>query len=53
MSQQDATAVAITGGTMAAVTVGGKVIGNNSEGSRTITTTAAVGGAAGDVWYRY
>ena len=53
MSSQDATAVAITGGTVAGVTVGGATIGTNSTANKTLSTVAASGGSNGDIWYRF
>ena len=57
MSTQNAGAVAITGGTLASVTitsatVNGNSVGSNSVGARTISTSAPSGGSNGDVWYR-
>jgi hypothetical protein len=53
MSTQNATAVAITGGTIAGTTINGNVVGTNSVGARTISTSAPAGGSNGDIWYRY
>ena len=53
MSSQNATAVAITGGTISGVTVGGSTIGTNSTGNKTVSTAAPTGGSDGDIWYRY
>lgn len=52
MSVQDATAVAITGGTLFGVTVGGVTIGTNASGTRTVSTGTPTGGTDGDIWYR-
>ena len=53
MSTQNATAVAITGGTIAGTTINGNVVGTNSVGARTISTSAPAGGSNGVIWYRY
>jgi hypothetical protein len=53
MSSQNASAVAITGGTVTGTTVNGNVVGSNSTGAKTISTSAPTGGSSGDVWYRY
>jgi len=53
MSTQNATTVAITGGTVSGVIVGGSTIGTNCTGNKTISISGAVGGSSGDVWYRY
>jgi hypothetical protein len=53
MSTQNATAVAITGGTIAGTTINGNVVGTNSVGARTISTSTPTGGSNGDIWYRY
>ena len=53
MSTQNATAVAITGGTIAGTTINGNVVGTNSVGARTISTSEPAGGSNGDIWYRY
>ena len=52
MSTQNASAVAITGGTITGTTVNGNVVGSNSVGARTISTSAPAGGSNGDIWYR-
>lgn len=53
LSTQDADAVAITGGTIINTTINGNVVGTNSTGNRTISTSTPSGGADGDVWYQY
>jgi hypothetical protein len=53
MSTQNASAVAITGGTMAGTTVNGNAVGSNSTGAKTVSTSAPAGGANGDIHYRY
>ena len=53
MSQQDADAVAITGGTIADTTVNGHVVGSNATNDKYIDTVAPSGGSDGDIWYRY
>jgi hypothetical protein len=55
MATQDATAVAITGGTISGVTgsINGVTLGSNGSGTKTISTSAPTGGSDGDVWYRY
>lgn len=50
MSQQNANNVAITGGTINALTV--TSMGTNSYGTRTISTSAPSGGSNGDIWYQ-
>ena len=62
MSSQNASAVAITGGTIAGVaisgatitssTVGGLTLGTNGTGAKTISTSAPTGGSDGDIWYQ-
>ena len=57
MSTQNASAVAITGGTIAGVaisssTVGGLTLGTNGTGTKTISTSAPTGGSDGDIWYQ-
>lgn len=60
MSTQNASAVAITGGTIAGTTItGGTInaltttsIGTNSYGTRTVSTSSPTGGSNGDVWYK-
>lgn len=51
MSTQDANAVAITGGTINSQSV--TLMGSNTRGNRTISTTTPTGGADGDIWYQY
>ncbi len=52
MSTQNASAVAITGGTLAGVTIDGNSIGTNATGAKTISSSAPSGGSDGDVWYQ-
>lgn len=52
MSTQNANAVAITGGTLANVTVGGVTIGTNASGTKTVSTSSPTGGSDGDIWYQ-
>lgn len=57
LSTQNASAVAITGGTLAGVTittatVNGNSVGSNSVGARTVSTGAPTGGNNGDIWYK-
>jgi hypothetical protein len=55
MASQNASAVAITGGTMAGVTgtLNSVTVGSNGSGTKTISTSTPSGGSDGDVWYRY
>jgi hypothetical protein len=50
MSQQNANAVTITGGTINALTV--TTLGTNATGTKTVSTSAPTGGADGDIWYQ-
>jgi len=54
MSTQNASAVAITGGTLAGVTgtINSVTLGTNGSGARTVSTSAPSGGSNGDIWYR-
>jgi len=62
MANQNASAVAITGGTIAGVaisgatitssTVGGLTLGTNGTGTKTISTSTPTGGSDGDIWYQ-
>jgi hypothetical protein len=52
MSQQNANAVAITGGTLSGVTVSGTNVGTNASGNKTISTSTPAGGSDGDIWYQ-
>lgn len=57
MSTQDKDAVDIEGGTIDAViittaTVNGNVVGSNSVGARTVSTSSPTGGNNGDIWYK-
>lgn len=57
LSTQNASAVAITGGTLAGVTittatVNGNSVGSNSVGARTVSTGSPTGGNNGDIWYK-
>ena len=52
MSTQNASAVAITGGTIAGTTVNGNTVGTNSVGARTVSTGNPTGGNDGDIWYK-
>lgn len=53
LATQNANAVAITGGTIVDTTVNGNVVGANSVGARTVSTSSPTGGANGDIWYQY
>lgn len=53
MSTQNASAVAITGGTITGTTVNGVTVGSNASGNKTISTGTPSGGSDGDIWYRY
>lgn len=53
MSQQNANAVNITGGTITNATVNSFIVGANSVGARTVSTAVPTGGVDGDIWYRY
>jgi hypothetical protein len=50
MSTQNANAVAITGGTINALTV--TSLGTNGYGTRTVSASTPVGGSNGDIWYQ-
>lgn len=62
MASQNASAVAITGGTIAGTaisgatitssTVGGLTLGTNGTGTKTISTSTPTGGSDGDIWYQ-
>jgi hypothetical protein len=57
MSQQNANAVAITGGTIAGTTittstVNGVTVGSNAQGAKTVSTSTPTGGSDGDIWYQ-
>jgi hypothetical protein len=62
MASQNASAVAITGGTIAGVaisgatiassTIGGLTLGTNGTGTKTISTGTPTGGSDGDIWYQ-
>ena len=52
MSQQNANAVAITGGTIAGTTINTFTVGSNATGTKTVSTSAPAGGADGDIWYQ-
>ena len=62
MASQNASAVAITGGTIAGVaisgatiassTIGGLTLGTNGTGTKTISTSTPTGGSDGDIWYQ-
>jgi hypothetical protein len=54
MSSQNASAVAITGGTVAGITgsINSVTPGSNSVGARTVSTSSPTGGSNGDVWYK-
>ena len=61
MSTQNASNVAITGGTVNAVAItNGSInaltttsLGTNSYGTRTVSTSSPTGGSNGDIWYKY
>lgn len=50
MSAQNASAVAITGGTINSLTV--TSMGTNAYGVRTVSTSSPTGGSNGDIWYK-
>ena len=50
MSTQNANNVSITGGAINALTV--TSLGTNGYGTRTVSTSAPVGGSNGDIWYQ-
>lgn len=50
MASQNANAVAITGGTINAITV--TTIGSNATGTKTVSASSPTGGSNGDVWYQ-
>lgn len=54
MSTQNASAVAITGGTVAGITgsINSVTPGSNSVGARTVSTSSPTGGSNGDIWYK-
>lgn len=54
MSTQNASAVAITGGTVAGITgsINSVTPGSNSVGARTVSTSSPTGGSDGDIWYK-
>lgn len=52
MSTQNASAVAITGGTIAGTTVNTYTVGSNSVGAKTVSTSSPTGGSDGDLWYK-
>jgi hypothetical protein len=52
MATQDATAVAITGGTLTGTTVNTFTVGSNATGTKTISTASPSGGSDGDIWYK-
>lgn len=54
MSTQNASAVAITGGTVAGITgsINSVTPGSNSVGSRTVSSSSPTGGSNGDIWYK-
>lgn len=56
MASQNASSVAITGGTITNTTINGVVVGTNSTGTKTIQPVSAgtpTGGAPGDIVYQY
>ena len=55
MSTQNASSVAITGGTVSGITgsINSVTPGSNSVGTRTISSGTPSGGSSGDIWYRY
>ena len=53
LSQQDADAVDIIGGTIVDTTVNGHEIGSNATNDKYISTSGPSGGSDGDIWYRY
>ena len=53
MSTQNANNVSISGGAITGTTINTFVVGNNAEGTRTISTSGPTGGADGDIWYQY
>jgi hypothetical protein len=52
MSNQNASAVTITGGTITGTTVNGNTVGSNSTGTKTVSTSGPSGGSDGDIWYQ-
>ena len=52
MSTQNASAVAITGGTITGTTVNTVTVGSNASGTKTISTSSPTGGSDGDIWYQ-
>jgi len=50
MSTQNASAVAITGGTINSVSL--TSFGTNSTGTKTVSSSAPSGGSDGDIWYQ-
>jgi len=54
MSTQNATSVAITGGTVSGITgsINSVTPGSNSVGARTVSTGSPTGGNNGDIWYK-
>jgi hypothetical protein len=54
MSSQNASAVAITGGTVAGITgtINSVTVGTNGSGAKTISASTPSGGSSGDVWYQ-
>lgn len=54
MSTQNASAVAITGGTVSGITgsINSVTPGSNSVGARTVSSSSPTGGSDGDIWYK-
>ena len=52
MSTQNASAVAITGGTITGTTINTFTVGSNATGTKTISTSTPTGGSDGDIWYQ-
>jgi hypothetical protein len=53
MSTQNSNLVTITGGVISNTTINGNIVGSNSVGVRTVSTSTPSGGSNGDIWYQY
>ena len=51
MSQQNASSVVITGGTIG--TANAAAIGTNAHGTKTVSAASPTGGSNGDIWYQF
>ena len=49
---QNASAVAITGGTITGTTINTITVGSNASGTRTVSASSPTGGSDGDIWYQ-